>query len=325
MDTSSEPTFKLIKHEDIPEFLKSCYALKPPELVISESKWKYAIRCALKGKNILVVGPTGSGKSLLAKTIAKVINNSERFFYFNLGSTTDARCSLIGNTAFDKSTGTVFNESLFVKAIKTERSVILLDELSRAHPDAANILMSVLDDLQRYLRLDEKSDTETVRVASGVCFIATANVGNEYTGTRVMDRALLNRFSVKIEMTPLGRDEEFDYMKRRFNVTGDDNLRLLGNVVDISTYTRNQISLSDGKLTNFLSTRDVVEMTELIIDGFTLEEIAESTIYPNFSFEGGVESERLFMKQLVQKYLIGDFDKNELINDPIQSDPDPQF
>lgn len=324
MDTPKEFSL-LIKPENISEFLKSCYALKPPELVISESKWKYAVRSALKGKNILVVGPTGSGKSLLAQTIAKVINNNERFFYFNLGSTTDARCSLIGNTAFDKSTGTVFNESLFVKAIKTEGAIILLDELSRAHPDAANILMSVLDDLQRYLRLDEKSDTETVKVAKGVSFIATANVGNEYTGTRVMDRALLNRFSVKIEMTPLDRDEEFEYIQRRFNVTSDDNLKLLGNVIDIAAYTRNQISLSDGKLTNFLSTRDVVEMAELILDGFTLEEIAESTIYPNFSFDGGVESERLFVKQLVQKYLTEKFNDDELITDPLDAEEPPPF
>lgn len=307
-----------IRPENVSEFLKTCYDIKPDELVISKTKWKYAMRCALKGKNILVIGPTGSGKSLLAQTLAKVVNNGNNFFSFNLGSTTDARCSLIGNTAFDKATGTVFNESLFVKAIKTENAIILLDELSRAHPDAANILMSVLDDLQRYLRLDEKSDTETVKVAKGVTFIATANVGNEYTGTRVMDRALLNRFSVKIEMIPLGRDEERELMIRRFSVTKEEDLKLLENVIDISAYTRKQMYLSDSKLTNFLSTRDVVEMTELIVDGFTLEEIAESTIYPNFSDDGGVDSERLFVRQLVQKFLIGEFDKNEIFNDPME-------
>ncbi|KKK43037.1 hypothetical protein LCGC14_3169070, partial [marine sediment metagenome] len=100
---------------------------------------------------------------------------------------------LIGNTHYDNSAGTFFGEALFVKAIQTPGAIILLDELSRAHDDASNILMTVLDENQRYLRIDEMPETPTIAVAEGVVFLATANVGNEYTGTRVMDRALLDR------------------------------------------------------------------------------------------------------------------------------------
>ena len=49
--------------------------------------------------------------------------------------------------------------------------------------------MTVLDGGQRYLRLDEAEGSPIVNVAEGVTFIATANIGNEYTSTRVMDRA----------------------------------------------------------------------------------------------------------------------------------------
>ena len=306
----------VIRPENTMEFLKGCYAIKPPELVIDELKWKYLVRSVLKGKNVLIVGPTGSGKNLAVQSVAKILNKSENFFYYNFGATTDARSSLIGNTAFDKSTGTVFNESMFVKAIRTENAIILLDELSRAHPDSVNIIMTVLDNLQRYLRLDEKKESEIVKVAKGVCFIATANVGNEYTGTRVMDRALLNRFSVKIEMNPLKKDEELQLMKQQFNIVNEDDLKTLESIVSIASYTREQVLMEDGKLTNFLSTRAVVEMTELITDGFSLEDIAEITIYPNFSADGGVDSERLFVKQLVQKYLKSD-DDGDLMNDPL--------
>ena len=69
MDTLNKSSLLPIKPENISKFLKSCYAIKPSELVISESKWRYAVRSVLKGKNILVVGPTGSGKSLLAQTM----------------------------------------------------------------------------------------------------------------------------------------------------------------------------------------------------------------------------------------------------------------
>ena len=40
------------------------------------------------------------------------------------------------------------------------------------HPDAWNILMTVLDGGQRYLRLDEAEGSPIVNVAEGVTFIA---------------------------------------------------------------------------------------------------------------------------------------------------------
>lgn len=288
---------------DIKKTINSCADIKPNELIIDTLKWKYLVRNVLRGKNILIVGPTGCGKSLAAISVAKALNKGDRFFYFNLGSTQDARCSLIGNTQYDKNTGTIFNESAFVSAIRTEGAIILLDEISRAHPDAWNILMTVLDDLQRYLRLDEKSNVEMVKVAKDVSFIATANIGNEYTSTRVMDRALLNRFSVKIEMNPLKIEDELKLLVNRFNITDESMISTLKNVLEICEHTRDNVKREDSKLTNFLSTRASVEMAELLVDGFNLEEIAENAIYPNFDNDGGVNSERTYIKQLVQKYI----------------------
>ena len=44
-------------------------------------------------------------------------------------------------------------------------------------------------------------------------------------------------------------------------------------------------------------------MAGLIYDGFSLAEAAEVCIYPFFSDAGGADSERTYMKQLVQKYI----------------------
>ncbi len=41
----------------------------------------------------------------------------------------------------------------------------------------------------------------------GVTFIATANIGNEFTSTRVLDRALVDRF-VTIEVDVLNAEQE---------------------------------------------------------------------------------------------------------------------
>jgi MoxR-like ATPase len=191
-----------------------------------------------------------------------------------------------------------------------------MDEVSRAHHDAWNVLMTVLDDLQRYLRLDEKKDSEVVSVAEGVCFIGTANIGNEYTSTRVMDRALMSRFPVKLEMSPLSKDAEFNYLKNRFNISEMEHLYILNAVVEIAVHTRDQIKSEDSKLSNFIPTRSTVEISELILDGFNLLEIAETAIYPNFAVEGGMDSERTYVKQLVQKYVKVET-KDKLFSDPL--------
>jgi hypothetical protein len=285
-------------HTAIKEFIhNSSISLKPEELVMTPLKWKYLIRSAVRAKNIMMTGPAGCGKTMAAKSLVKALDRPD--FYFNLGATQDPRATLIGNTQFSKDNGTFFSESAFVKAIKTPNAIILLDELSRAHPDAWNILMTVLDGGQRYLRLDEAEGSPIVKVAEGVTFIATANIGNEYTSTRVMDRAILDRF-VTIEMDVLNDEQEFGLLKFMFPEVDEYDLKA---VAEIAHHTRTQSMSEAGKITSMVSTRASVEMAGLVYDGFGLFEAAEISIFPFFSNDGGVDSERTYVKQLVQKYV----------------------
>ena len=284
-------------HTAIKDFIhKGSVSLKPTELVMPDLKWKYLIRSAVRAKNIMMTGPAGCGKTMAAKALVSALDRPD--FYFNLGATQDPRATLIGNTHFDKNKGTYFSESSFVEAIKTPNAVILLDELSRAHPDAWNILMTVLDGGQRYLRLDEADGSPIVNVAEGVTFIATANIGNEYTSTRVIDRAILDRF-VTIEMDVLNDTQELGLLKFMFPEVSEDDLKA---IAEISHHTRTQSMSENGKLTAMVSTRASVEMAGLLYDGFELGEAAEISIFPFFSQDGGVDSERTYVKQLVQKY-----------------------
>ena len=57
------------------------------------------------------------------------------------------------------------------------------------------------------------------------------------------------------------------------------------------------------KISNIISTRNSIEIAELLNDSFTIEEAAEVLIYPLFSDEGGNDSERIYIRQIVQKYL----------------------
>ena len=295
-------------HAEILNFIHSSYSLKPQGLMMTELKWKYLIRGAVRGKNIMMTGPAGCGKTMAAKSVVNSLDRPD--FYFNLGATQDPRGTLIGNTHFNTDNGTYFSESLFVKAIQTPNAVILLDELSRAHPDAWNILMTVLDQGQRYLRLDEQKEQATVKVAEGVTFIATANIGNEYTSTRVMDKALMDRFTI-VEMDVLSEEEENTLLNYMFPHV--DSV-VLGNVAKIASLTRAESKSDTARITSGISTRTTVELCGLLYDGFSLEEASEVSIYPQYDNTGGVDSERTFVKQIVQKFC-DDGSSDDLFNE----------
>ena len=272
------------------------HAEPPKDFFIDKLKWKFLVRNIEKGKNIMMTGPSGCGKT---DATFKAANYLEReVHYFNLGATQDPRSTLIGNTHFSKADGTFFSEALFVKALQTENAVILLDELSRAHPEAWNILMTVLDPIQRYLRLDEKDDSPTIKVAKGVSFIATANIGMEYTATRVIDRAILDRFSL-FEMDVLGEEDEYSLLKGKFPSIND---KLLSNLCTIVSHIRKEINSDSPRLSTMVSTRNTIEIAELLVDGFSLEDAAQLLIYPLFPNDGN-DSERVFVKQLIQKFV----------------------
>lgn len=285
-----------MNNADILSFCSS----KPQELIINDLKWKYLVRGVLRGKNVLIIGPSGCAKTMAARCVAKSLNRPLELF--DIGSTQDARATLIGNTTYKKDTGTVFHKSSFVNAITTPNTVVLLDELTRGTHDAWNILMPVIDPTQRHLRLDEHEDSPLIKVADGVCFIATANIGNEYTATRVLDKATARRFPIKLEMSALSSQELrilFNILFKGRTAEQESLMILLSNIYEDLI---EQCKLEDAPISSIIPPANMVEMAELVIDGFNLEEIAEAAIYPEYLDEGGADSERTFVKSILQKY-----------------------
>jgi MoxR-like ATPase len=302
--------------KEIDDILRTCSTLKPPELIISDLKWKYLVRAVIRSKNVMIIGPSGCAKTMAARCVSKALKRP--FEKFNIGSTQDARATLIGNTTYKKELGTVFHKSAFVKAITTPQTVVLLDELTRGTHDAWNILMPTTDPTQRCLRLDEDEESSVISVAEGVSFISTANIGNEFTATNVLDKAIARRFPIKLEMNPITDDQLKDLFSILFKERTTDEEKLMKTLADVYQDLIAQCQIEDAKISSIISPANMVEMAELVMDGFNLEEIAEAAIYPEYPDEGGTgESERIYVKEILQKH----FPKNvkSPINDPLKN------
>lgn len=294
---SSVPETAAVDHDKILAFLKNATAVRPSTYKMDDLKWRFAIRTVLRGKNMMITGPKGTGKTVLAFTLRDVLNRP--FFNIPLGASQDPRSTLIGNVHFKPEIGTFVGESEFIRAIQTPNAIILLDELTRAHPDAWNILMSCLDYKQRFIRIDEAPNCPVINVAVGVTFLATANIGSQYTATRTLDAALTDRFIVT-EVEYLGREQELELLRER--VPGV-NEKILQSITNVAIDLRKEVRSGDSRLTEGLSTRSTIEMAELVYDGFTFIEAAELVIYPQYTDAAGADSERAFVKQIVQKHL----------------------
>ena len=120
----------------------------------------------------------------------------------------------------------------------------------------------------------------------------------EYTATRVIDRAILDRFAL-FEMDMLSEDEEYQLIKGRYPSINEEKLLQLCSIInDI----RKEVNSNSPRISTMVSTRNTLEIAELILDGFTISEAADLLIYPLYPNDGN-DSERVFVKQLIQKYV----------------------
>jgi hypothetical protein len=276
---------------------------KPDWLVFSKTKWAIMARNIFRQVTTLVVGPTGNGKTTAAIEVAKSVGRP--CFVFNLGSTQDPRSSLIGTMAYNKERGTYFEKSNFIKALETENSVIVLDEITRAHPEAFNIILPLLD-FQKTIRIEENN--EIINISKGVSFIATANIGIEYTSTRILDRALVDRL-VRIDVGFLTKEQEISILNKNFPSLSEIQVNALSSLADI---IRKDYQSDNPKVQTYISTRMLISTAGLVSDGFSLRASVIETIFPHFDDEGGVDSERTFVNQAFQKAYIYAKDDSEL-------------
>ena len=273
------PTYTM---EDIPN-------LKPNTMVIDELKWKYLAYCILKGKNLLLQGGAGSGKTTTARRTASALGRN--FVTVNCASP-DSAATFIGSTHF-KEGQTEFKASAFLTAIQTPGTVILLDELSRIDNLGMNLLMPILDPSQRKVTIDESYLSETIEVAQDVTFIATANIGNSFTGTRQLDSALVSRF-MQLHLPYLEVEGEVEML---LNEVSGLQKEVADMVADFVCITRNEVKEDVPQIEIPLDSRVSITLAEMVMNGFTLTEAVQLSILDKFD-----EDEQTYLLQVLQKY-----------------------
>ena len=110
--TSSKPADnmpKKVNTKDVAQlaFLKTLDQASdnhPDELKMSDVNWKYLVRSVLRGKNIMMTGPAGCGKTFAAQQVAATIGRE--LHYFNLDATQYPLSTLLCNVAIDNNTRT---------------------------------------------------------------------------------------------------------------------------------------------------------------------------------------------------------------------------
>lgn len=277
----TEPPWKTAKRPD------------PKQFYVEEETWKEMLYTMWEGGNVLLTGPSGCGKSELVYIAAKAL--SLELAAFNMGAMSEPRTSLIGNTHFNKEEGTWFAESRFVRNVKHPRGCILLDEITRADQGAFNILLPLLD-RQGYLALDEAEDAPIVKKGDHVTFVATANIGMEYTGTTAMDVALKNRFDAIVDVGFPPKEYEVKILLNRCpGLRAADATRL----ADIAIAQRKMCE--DGEFVENVSTRVLIAAGKRVGNGMTFDHSIKFCLSNHFSAEGGDASERTKLLQIAQK------------------------
>ena len=255
---------------------------------ISDDNWRLLLRNILTGTNTMMIGPTGTGKTELVMLACRKLGIECNVY--NMGTIFDPISELLGVHRLVGGSST-FDYAKFAKDVQ-KPGVILLDELSRAPVTTNNVLFPCLDS-RRVLPVDMAGgdDLRVIPLHPKCVFVATANVGSEYTGTMSMDRALVGRF-FPLELGYMESEEEKKVLVKRHGISESD----ASNIVTVAATVRNKHAATE--LSSSLSTRETLMAARLISDGWSAQKAMELTFLP--LFEGTkVEGERAVVMQII--------------------------
>jgi len=196
---------------------------------------------------VLLIGETGTGKTSAIRYLAQETNNAFRRLNLNGSTSVD---EFVGKILIDE-TGTYWTDGILVDAMR-KGHWLLVDEINAGLPEILFVLQSLLDD-DRYVLLSDKKDREVVRPHENFRIFATCNPSDNYSGTKEMNKALLSRFPLVLEVGFPEASKELDIMKTKFKDINED---LVNRMIGFANSQRQ--AYETGKVDFCFSTRELV-------------------------------------------------------------------
>jgi len=209
--------------------------------------------------SFIFLGTTGVGKTELAKALAEYLFNDENAMvridmseYQEKHTVSRLIGAPPGYVGYDES-------GMLTEAVRRKPySVVLLDEIEKAHPDIFNILLQVLDDGRL---TDNKGRTADFR---NTIIIMTSNIGSPIIQERFEHLTEKNRETI-IDET---RKEVFDLLKRTIR---PEFLNRIDEIIMFKPLTRDEITqiveLQLNKLISSLATNGIrMSVTKKAVD-----------------------------------------------------------
>ncbi len=251
--------------------------------------------------SFIFLGTTGTGKTELAKALADYLFNDENMMtridmseYQEKFSVTRLIGAPPGYVGYDE--GGQLTEAVRRKPY----SVVLFDEIEKAHPDVFNTLLQVLDDGRL---TDNKGRTVNFK---NTIIIMTSNLGSQYIQSRFADMTDSNReYTIKDT-----RNHVMDMLKKTIR---PEFLNRIDDIIMFLPLTKQQI----GKVVSLQMNR-VAKMLET--QGFTLKwtpEAIEWLAKVGYDPEFGARP----VKRAIQDYVLNDLSRQILAEKVLRDKP----
>ena len=266
-------------------------------------------RAGLKEKlrpigSFIFLGPTGVGKTELAKALAEFLLDDENKLirldmseYMERHTVSKFIGSPPGYVGYEEA------GQLTEKIRRNPYSIILLDELEKAHPDVFNMLLQILDDG----RLTD-AHGRTVSFKNTV-IIGTSNIGSE----------LITKDSVAIGFGRDTSDKRYEDIKNKVlsevkKVFKPEFLNRVDDLIVFHQLDEGHIRKIVDLLINNLKERIKEEKLEIIVTDRVKEKLAKEGFNPFYGARPLKRTiEKLIENPLAQKIISKEFEKGNLI------------